>query len=153
MPWDEELLCADPAHHESAFFIVKNFGNSVSYSESENAPVKNFYRANYETIIDLLDCEWDRILEPGDINESVGVFYNKLNQVVEQNVPNHTSFSSHYRPWLDLELKTLPSEKKKLHAIWKDSLRFLFPTQALDYREFQRVRAKCLRLSHSRYLE
>ena len=89
---------------------------------SENAPSKNFYRANYNTIVELLDIDWELILEPGVINESVEVFYNKLNNVVEQNLPNLPSSLPHFPPCFNLELKNLTSEKKQLRAIWKESL-------------------------------
>ena len=81
------------------------------------------------------------------------VFCNKLNNVVEQNVPNFPTPSSHFPPWFNLELKNLTSEKTRPHAIWKESLRLQLPTQALDYREFLRVRSDCLRPSRSLVIE
>ena len=42
MPCEKQILYADPAHHESAYFSIKNFGVSVTYSDSENSPVKDF---------------------------------------------------------------------------------------------------------------
>ena len=98
MPGEEEILYADPVHHECAYFRIKNIATSVKYSVSENPPAKNFYRANYDTIIDLLDIDWEPTLEPCDINHSVEIFYNKLNYVVEQNVPNLPSSPTYFPP-------------------------------------------------------
>ena len=153
IPGEEEILHADPVHHECAYFKIKNFATRVSYSVSENAPAKNYYRANFEIIIDLLDIDWERILEPGEINHSVEIFYDKLNYVVEQNVPNLPSSSTHFPPWFNSELKHLTCEKKQLHASYKESLRLQLPTQASDYRDFQRVRSIYLQLSRRLYLQ
>ena len=45
----DELLIGHPAHHENLYFVLQNSA-SPKCSDSENNPIKNFYRANYELI-------------------------------------------------------------------------------------------------------
>ena len=146
---NEDLLVADPAHHESSFFVLKNFGRS-KFSESENKPLKNYYRANYELINSQLDIDWDSILE-GTVNESVDYFYKIVNDVIEKNVPNLKSSPSQYPHWYNLELKQLIIEKKCLHATYKESKRLHLPKQVNDYIQFSKIRASCLKLSRELY--
>ena len=152
LPLEDDLLQADPAHHQSAYFMIKNVSSSASYSESENFPNKNFYRANYGVINNLLNVDWVGLLESGTIIQSVETFYDIVNNIIDQNVPNFPSSPSHYPPWFSHELIDLTSEKKRLHAISQESRRLHYPTQAQDYREFQMVRSQCLRLSRQLYL-
>ena len=109
---EEELVRGDPLHHESAFFVLNGEVSTVAYNDSENAPLKNFYKANYDTINSCLDIDWNSILEPGDIDFSMDKFYNVLNNVIDLNVPSLTTAHSHFPPWYSQELIGLVIEKR-----------------------------------------
>ena len=127
--------------------------SSVTYSESENTPSKNFYRAGYEISNCLLEIDWLTLLEPFDIDISVNKFYETLYNVIDHNVPKLSSSPCHYPLWYSRELKELVSEKKNLHATYKESKRLKLASQISDSFEFKKVRSQCLRLSRTLYLE
>ena len=95
---NEDLMVADPTHHKSSYFVIKNLALSVSYSDSENKHMKNFYRANYELINSQLDIDWDFLIK-GTVDDSVENFCDVANEVIENKVPNLTSSPSQYPPW------------------------------------------------------
>ena len=112
LPLEDDLVQADPAHHQSSYYVMKNISSSASYSESKNLPSKNYYRANYDIIVNLLNVDWDCLLEPGSINEIVETFYEIVNNVIDQNFSNYPFSPSHYPPWFSHELIELTFEKK-----------------------------------------
>ena len=144
VPASDSLVIGDPDHHESAFFKINGLGLEPTDSDSENKPLKNFAKANYEVISANLDIDWDSFLECG-VDEGVSRFYAVVNEAIDNNVPDIKVKSDTYPIWYTNELKNFIHEKKELHAIWKES------HDLKDYILFSSLRAKCLRLSRELY--
>ena len=106
--------------------------------------LKNYRLANYDVLSTMIDVDWDTMFEC-DVNGSVKNFYTVLNESIEKCVPDLKVRVSNYSIWYTNELKNLISEKKDLRAIWKDT------KQEIDYIEFSKIRAQCLRLSRALY--
>ena len=87
----------------------------------------------------------------GNVELSLKNFYDIVHNVIDANVPNLNTTPSHYPSWYSLELKQLISEKKQLHAIYKESKRLRLPRQVQDYLQFSKTRALCIRLSRELY--
>ena len=123
IPTSDSLVLADPEHHESAYFKINGLKSDSDFSESENKPLKNFTKVNYEVLNTLLDIDWDTLLD-GDTEDCVHKFYTVLNDVIDKNVPDLPKCTSTYPIWYTYELKNLIIEKKKLHIIWNESHKF-----------------------------
>ena len=65
IPASDSLVIGDPDHHENAFFKINGLGLESTDSESENKPLKNCVKANYDVISAALDIDWDSLLECG----------------------------------------------------------------------------------------
>ena len=146
IPVNDSLVIGDPDHHECAFFKV-NVMNTSEESDSENKPVKNFLKANFELISVDLDIDWSSLLECG-LEEGVAQFYTVINESVDRNVPDRKFGSASYPAWYTNELKDLINQKKELHAILKNTNLL---KDSREYIEFSAVRAKCLRLPRELY--
>ena len=83
VPVNDSLVVGDPDHHECSFFKVSGLETSPSDSKSENKPLKNFAKENFDVISAELDLDWDNLLEC-DINERVNCFYSVLNVTIER---------------------------------------------------------------------
>ena len=161
---DENLVLGDQEQHDSAFFKTKGNSSAESWHNSKNLPVKNFYKANFENINVLQDLDWDLLLGDLDIGSSLNKFYSRVNTVIDNNVFNISSNPSTYPEWYTSKLIKFMSDKKDLHAKWKDQIEIRVQNEQLYsnyleifYRlECNKVRTKCIGLSrqlYARYIE
>lgn len=96
-----------------------------------------FRKANYSDINDkLASLDWSE-LNQGSVDDAVSKFYDKINTIISENVPQTTVDGSHNFPiWFTKALININKEKNKVHAHWK---RYRNP---LDYDEFAYLRAR-----------
>ena len=103
------FLASDPEHNDSAFFKIKVNANEETWHNSENEPVKIFYRANFEVINTVLYVNWELLLGDTGIDYSLNLFYSKVYNAIEDNVPNCRFTPSSYPEWYNSELIKLIS--------------------------------------------
>ena len=89
----------DPEHHDIDSFNIKVNANDGSWHNSENQPIKNFYRENFDVINACLDMDWKNFLGDSDVTRSSNKFYPKLYKVINNNAPNVRSCSTSYLVW------------------------------------------------------
>ena len=110
--------------------------------------VYNFKKANVEGILNALkNVDWNAAFDVNDVDDNVSKFYRVLDDTIKDNVPLVRIKASHFPPWYDSSLKDCIFEKKKAHLKWKESW------DMADRIAFNRLRAKCIRLSRSSYRE
>jgi hypothetical protein len=109
-----------------------------------NKPLKNnrslrfnFYKCDYSKInMYLKEIDWENLLNIGDINKAIDIFYNRLNECFSLFVPILQSKNESYPIWYSSALIKILREKAKLHRRWK---KYLNPR---DYDEFSLLRAR-----------
>ena len=76
-----------------------------------------------------MNVDWVRLLESGTIIQSVKTFYDIVNNIIDQNVPNFPSSSSHYPhpPGFPMNLLTLHLRKSVCMQLVKDPVDFTPP--------------------------
>ena len=65
---------------------------------------------------------WDLLMSDSDIVTSLKTFYSIVNKVIDENIPNQKSSPSTYPEWNTSKLNKLISDKKEMHAKWKEQM-------------------------------
>lgn len=93
----------------------------------------DFNSVNYEAInfaLNLID--WNALFYNVDIDTAIERFHVVINDVINEFVPIKTKKIDDYPPWFDNNLKSLISQKKKLHRLFKCTSFFFFTVTSED---------------------
>lgn len=112
------LSKANPIHPPLVFFT---YFDIVSSSLAQRPVTKpNFHKADYDVINNILkDTDWQGLLFNLSAETSVGVFYDKIYEIIKKKVPTTTTKSSHYPTWFTPSLKRTFRNKSKAWIKWK----------------------------------
>lgn len=124
-------ICKEDCHHPplEINFIVK-----------AHVPLKrvktssfNFKAANYELInLKLREIRWKELLEPCvDVNVMLGVFYESVQAIIEDNIPKIKHVSQNFPPWYSKTLVRVLNEKEKHRKRFK---KYGNPRDEIEYR-------------------
>ena len=104
-------------------------------------PKKTIYKydkGDYTTMKQMLDLDWDTLLENKTIDESLAVLEDKYNSAVKSCIPTKEASPNTRRKPLWMNEKALRKVKKK-HSSW---VRYLNTKQGSDYADFIKHRNK-----------
>ena len=90
-----------------------------------------------------MDIDWAACFRVHDISNNVDLLYDTCNKLIDSHVPLKSIQPSTYPDWFSKELISKIILKKKFHEIW------LQYGNLINYIEFRRLRALCIRLSLS----
>lgn len=108
---------------------------------------KNFYKANYEQIITYInEHDWlQQFANSNDPDSMLKVFYEVLNNAINEFVPNCKSMTCRYPPWFNKEIIRTLKEKNKIR------LRFKKYKNPLDEVELKLISKRCQNLVKTLY--
>lgn len=106
---------------------------------------RNFINANYHDINHALNCvDWS-LLNEGDLNYSVELFYTQLNNIISDTIPLTHLKIPKYPIWFSKELVQLIAIKKEIHKKFKEN------RSLSNYMAFNNIRRDCKKITKSCY--
>lgn len=143
---DQFLVPEDP-YHPTLDIIIKDPNGYMETDESFKK--RNFRKGNYEQICAELELvDWN-FINNTDLNDSLGLFYDIVNDTIDRNVPirkNRCKFPF----WYSFELRNAIKKKNRAHRKWKRT------NNSLHYIEFSDIRSQCRDMfekCHMAYIE
>ncbi|XP_062538678.1 uncharacterized protein LOC134206951 [Armigeres subalbatus] len=95
------LIVAIESNADHDFVIIPT---AVSY---------NYRKADHRGIADVLsNLDWERVLDPVDVNAAAQTFSHVLSYVIDRHVPKKTARAAPSAPWMTRELKSLKTTKR-----------------------------------------
>ena len=148
-PKQDDLLFSTSELDITDIVYAPGFGGSdhvnirckLSTDIPKNPPKRTIYKydkGDYQTMRQMLDLDWENLLENKTIDESLAVLEENYNSAVKSCIPiKETSTNTRRKP-LWMNEKALRKVKKK-HSSW---VRYLNTKQGCDYAEFIKHRNK-----------
>lgn len=138
------LLVPIDTHHPALVFDV-DCGNDDELIQLNEPALFKFWNADYSHINDVLtDCQWDQLLGNSNINEMTCIFYDKIYEIIDENVPKINK-NKKYPIWFTKSLIKVLKEKNKFHCKWK------VYKNIRDYSTFSILRRRFKKLSNDCY--
>ncbi|GJQ71428.1 hypothetical protein Trydic_g11153 [Trypoxylus dichotomus] len=94
------------SHHPALAILI----NPDLLSDPLNFPSNTNLRYNFRKVdmcSELTAVDWNTLLDHGDVNYAVQIFYNRLYTVLDHCVPKISSTNRHYPPWFTPKVKNL----------------------------------------------
>lgn len=111
----------------------------------------NFRLCNYKDLLYFyVSLDWNKLFEAQDVNQMIEFFYDNLFEGINMFTPMCRHKGKTFPKWMDMELKNLIFEKKKMHKSYKTT------GSLLDYNKFSNLRSLCRdysQLSYQNYIK
>ena len=148
-PKQDDLLFSTSELDITDIVYAPGFGGSdhvnirckLSTDIPKNPPKRTIYKydkGDYQTMRQMLDLDWENLLENKTIDESLAVLEENYNYAVKSCIPTKKTSTNTRRKPLWMNEKALRKVKKK-HSSW---VRYLNTKQGCDYAEFIKHRNK-----------
>ncbi|KAG7306984.1 hypothetical protein JYU34_007107 [Plutella xylostella] len=146
-----ELSKNDPLHPTLDIDIDFKVSDIVRLKSNQQKTKLNYHKGDYDSIQAFLDdIDWDTVFsECNNVDDMVRVFYEKLNNAIQQHVPTVKSTSNikKYPVWFNKNLINLLKEKNKLRR------KFKIFKNPLDELSLKLISKRCEKLSVQCYNE
>ena len=122
--------------HFAITFDLK-FKNLICRNKGAKRHIRNYKKANWRAINNVLNnINWFGYIDCLDINSAWDKFYNVLNEICDNNIPNITIQHKKDMPWFDAEIHKLCLKNDRLRKKFKNTL------DPHRYKEFSDCRKK-----------
>ena len=134
---ETEPMCRVDGHHLAYCVEISHVKIDLPIKPNHKKR-HNFNKCDYPNLkLDLRGIEWEKLLLPGDIDESLDTFYAKIDELISVHTPLTRSRSNKYPGWYNQALIRCLREKNKYHKRYR---KFSNPR---DYDTFSLLRARC----------
>lgn len=134
-PGSLPFVAEDP-HHPSLEVLIRI--SPICSSVKRACSGYKFFKADYDLITSSLNSvDWKNFFDSSDVDECVGKFYTKINEIIEKYVPKRSLNCTKFPTWFSKNTISLIVEKKRYHRKFK---RF---KNGLYYEIFSNLRRQC----------
>ncbi|GJQ87734.1 hypothetical protein Trydic_g3827 [Trypoxylus dichotomus] len=119
---DLAFVGEDP-HHSALDILISLDLPSDPLDFPSNTNLRyNFRKVDVPALCSKIGAvDWDTLLDHGDIDCAVQIFYNRLYTVLDHCVPKIKSTNRHYPPWFTANVKRLVNMKEYYFKKWKNT--------------------------------
>lgn len=149
---DPVICLTETAHHKQLVYSVDIFNNISDKKIIKSSTVRNFQKANFSLMTDLLSqIDWTCVEFENNIESSLAIFENILYNIFEVCVPyKNVVYENRSPPWLNNEVKKLRNKKDRAFKKFKIS------NNLIDYSVYKVLRYdfnNAVKISYQDYIE